>query len=50
MDSRPNPKLHSIDFNLPTDIDEEYDEVKFKETKSKATCKVSEIKSILYGG
>ena len=48
--SRPNPQFHSIDFNIPTEIDEELDDAKFKESLSKATCKVSEIKSILYGG
>jgi hypothetical protein len=35
---------------LPTELDEDLDELQFEETKSSASCKIEDIVSFVYGG
>lgn len=35
---------------LSTELDEEIDEITFKERQSSGSCKVSDIKNIIFGG
>ena len=36
--------------HCPSELDESMDQIEFQETRSSASCKLSEIKNIIYGG